>query len=221
MRLILIRHGQTPANVDGRLNTAAPGPGLTPLGEKQAAMIPEGLRGVRVDAIYASRLVRTQLTGRPLAEDRGLDVRVLEGIHEIEAGDLEDRRDLPAVRAYLGAAFAWGLGDLSRTVPGGTDGHGFFRRFDADIARVAAEAEHAVVVSHGAAIRVWVARRAGNVPPSYAGEHEIDNTGIVELEGSPETGWTLLTWQGEPVGGPQLADASAEDPTGESLAEVD
>jgi probable phosphoglycerate mutase len=106
-------------------------------------------------------------------------------------------------------------------MPGGTDGHEFFRRFDADIARVAAEAEHAVVVSHGAAIRVWVAGRAINVPPSYAGEHEIDNTGIVELEGTPETGWTLLSWQGEPVGGPQLADPSAEDPTGETLAEAE
>ena len=221
MRLILIRHGQTPANVDGRLSTAAPGPGLTPLGDTQAAMIPEGLRGVEVEAIYASRLLRTQLTARPLAEERGLDVRVLEGIHEIEAGDLEDRRDLPAVRAYLGAAFAWGTGDLSRAMPGGPDGHEFFRRFDADVALAAAEAEHAVLVSHGAAIRVWVAGRALNVPPSYAGEHEIDNTGIVELEGSPEAGWTLLTWQGEPVGGPQLADATAEDPTGESLAEVE
>ena len=29
MRLLLIRHGQTPANVRGELDTAAPGPGLT------------------------------------------------------------------------------------------------------------------------------------------------------------------------------------------------
>ena len=220
MRLLLIRHGQTPANVDGRLNTAAPGPGLTTLGERQAVMIPRALKSTPVDAIYASLLVRTQLTARPLAEDRGLDVTVLPGIHEIEAGDFEDLRDRASVRGYLETAFAWGLGDLTPTMPGGTDGHEFFRRFDADIATVAAAHENAVVVSHGAAIRVWVAGRATNVPPSYAGEHDIDNTGVIELEGSPEAGWTLVSWQGTPVGGAQLSDASAEDPTGETLADA-
>ena len=217
MRLYLIRHGQTPANVDGRLNTAVPGPGLTALGEKQAAMIPVALRDTPLDAIYASELVRTQRTAAPLAADRGLDVEVLPGIHEIEAGDLEDRRDMRSVRTYLETAFAWGLGDLSPVMPGGTDGFAFFARFDADIARVASESRNAVVVSHGAAIRVWVAGRATNVPPSFAGEHEIDNTGVVELEGSPADGWTLLSWQGTPVGGSELADATADDPTGEAL----
>jgi len=220
VRLFLIRHGQTPANVDGRLNTAVPGPGLTTLGERQAVMIPRAFKGTPVDAIYASLLVRTQLTARPLAEDRGLDVTVLPGIHEIEAGDLEDLRDRASVRSYLETAFAWGLGELAPTMPGGTDGHAFFRRFDADIATVAAAHGSAVVVSHGAAIRVWVAGRATNVPPSYAGEHDIDNTGVIELEGSPEAGWTLVSWQGTPVGGEQLADATAEDPTGETLADA-
>lgn len=220
MRLHLIRHGQTPANVDGRLNTAAPGPGLTALGEKQAGMIPAALLGTPVDALYASVLVRTQLTAVPLAADRGLGVMVLPGIHEIEAGALEDLRDPRSVRTYLETVFAWGLGDLSPAMPGGTDGHEFFGRFDADIARVAAEAENAIVVSHGAALRVWVAARATNVPPSYAGEHDIDNTGVIELEGSPDAGWTLLSWQGTPVGGAELADRTAEDPTGESLSDV-
>jgi probable phosphoglycerate mutase len=64
---------------------------------------------------------------------------------------------------------------------------------------------------------VWVAGRARNVPPSFAGEHEIDSTGVVELEGSPDAGWTLLSWQGSPVGGSDLADDNAEDPTGEAL----
>ena len=216
MRLLLIRHGQTPANVAGRLDTATPGPGLTALGTRQAEEIPHALRGDPIDAIFASKLVRTQLTAAPLAADRGLDVTVLDGIHEIEAGSLEALTDHDSVRAYLMTAFSWGLGDLDVTMPGGTDGHEFFARFDEGIA-IAAQQQEAVVFSHGAAIRVWVAGRATNVPPSFAGEHEIDNTGVVELEGSPEAGWTLLSWQGSPVGGSDLADDAAEDPTGEAL----
>jgi probable phosphoglycerate mutase len=77
----------------------------------------------------------------------------------------------------------------------------------------------AVVFSHGAAIRSWVAMRAKNIQPQFAAEHHLDNTGIIELDGSPGN-WTLRTWHGTPVGGPELADASAEDPTGETLSEA-
>lgn len=221
MRLLLIRHGQTPENVRGGLSTAAPGPGLTELGARQAAMIPDALRDEAIDAIYVSKLVRTHLTGEPLAIDRALDLRELDSIHEIEAGELEGKTDKDAVRTYLETAFAWGLGDLDVRMPGAGTGHEFFERFDAGIAEVAAsEVQTAVVVSHGAAIRVWVAGRSTNVAPSFAGQNELDNTGIVELQGSPDEGWALVSWAGLPVGGADLVDDTAADPTGETLDEA-
>lgn len=218
MRLLLIRHGQTPSNVDGLLDTARPGPGLTELGERQAAEIPDALKHEAIDGIYVSVLRRTLITATPLIVDRGVDPVELPGIHEIEAGDLEMRHDHEAYRIYLETAFAWGMGDLDRRMPGATDGHEFFRRFDESIASVTGN--NAVVFSHGAAIRVWVAGRAINVPPSFAGEHDIQNTGVVELDGSLESGFTLLSWQGTPVGGSDLSDDTAEDPTGETLDEA-
>lgn len=221
MRLLLIRHGQTPSNVDGLLDTAAPGPGLTELGRAQAARIPDALAGEPIDGLFVSRLRRTTLTAEPLASARGLTPVLLPGIHEIEAAELEMRRDHEAIRTYLETAFAWGLGELGARMPGGEDGHEFFARFDESI-RTAADSGvgTAAVVSHGAAIRVWVAGRARNVPPSFAGRHEIQNTGIVELVGTPEIGWTLVAWQGTPVGGPALSDERADDPTGETLDEA-
>lgn len=221
MRLLLIRHGQTPSNVEGFLDTAAPGPGLTDLGLRQASRIPESLADEPIDGLYVSRLQRTVLTAQPLASARGLHPVLLPGVHEIEAAQLEMRRDRDAVRTYLETAFAWGLGDLTVRMPGGEDGHEFFGRFDESVNSVAeAGVGTAAIISHGAAIRVWVAGRARNVPPTYAGEHEIQNTGIVELVGTPDAGWTLVTWQGSPVGGLGLRDADAEDPTGESLDEA-
>ncbi|MDO7881892.1 histidine phosphatase family protein [Salinibacterium soli] len=218
MRLLLVRHGQTPSNVAGLLDTAAPGPGLTELGHRQAAEIPDALRSDPVDGVWVSSLRRTHLTAAPLAADRGLEAIELPGIHEIAAGELELRRDHEAVRVYLETVFSWGLGGLDVRMPGGEDGHEFFERFDSSIARVEASgAGAAVVVSHGAAIRVWVAGRAINVPPSFAAEHDIQNTGVVELDGSSDAGWTLLSWQGTPVGGSDLIDEDAADPTGESI----
>lgn len=218
MRLLLIRHGQTPANVLGQLDTAHPGPGLTELGERQASVIPEALRFDTIDAVFASTLQRTQLTAQPLAIDRGLDIQVTNGLHEIEAGSLERLSDHASVRAYMETAFAWGAGNLDVEMPGGTDGHAFFARFDAGIAEATADAQTAAVFSHGAAIRVWAASRATNVPPMFAGLHDLDNTGVVELSGSAAEGWTLLSWAGVPLGGEPLTDPDAQDPTGEALS---
>jgi broad specificity phosphatase PhoE len=220
MRLLLIRHGQTAANVRGSLDTAHPGPKLTPLGKRQAAEIPNALGGLPIDAIYTSTLVRTQLTAEPLARDRGLDPIVRRGLHEIEAGDLEGRTDDRSVRAYLEVIWAWRRGDMDARIPGGPNGVEFYARFDDDIEHITSRGDDtAVVFSHGAAIRSWVAMRAKNIEPQFAAEHHLDNTGIIVIGGSPGD-WTLETWQGIPVGGPQLADVSADDPMGETLSEA-
>ena len=200
MRLFLIRHGQTPANVLGALDTANPGPGLTELGARQAAVIPDVLRLDSIDAIFASTRVRTQLTAQPLAVDRRLDVQVTAGLHEIEAGSLEGRSDRASVRSYLETIYAWGAGDLDVRMPGAADGNAFFARFDADIEAAATGARTAAVFSHGAAIRVWTAARARNVQPMFVGMNVLGNTGVVELTGSPREGWTLVSWAGVPVG---------------------
>lgn len=221
MRLFLIRHGQTPANVLGQLDTAHPGPGLTQRGHEQAARVPDALSGEPIDAIFASTLVRTQLTAVPLADARTIDVEVRSGLHEIEAGELEMRSDRHSVRRYLETVFAWGAGDLDAVMPGGGTGHDFFGRYNTDLREIAESgASSAAVVSHGAAIRVWVAANATNVAPSFAGENDLDNTGVVVVEGSFTEGWTLTRWADRPVGGAELADATAADPTGETLSEA-
>lgn len=219
MRLLLIRHGQTPGNVLGQLDTAHPGPGLTGLGERQAAALARSLANERIDLLYASTLVRTQLTAAPLASSRGLDIEVLAGLREIEAGALEKFTDRESHLRYLDTVFAWTAGELDRRMPAGPTGHDFFERYDESIARIAgasAGSDNATVavVSHGAAIRVWTGRRASNVEPGFAARHVLANTGIVALEGDPDGGWRLIHWDDSPVGGLALADPTADDPTG-------
>lgn len=220
MRLLLIRHAQTPANVRGALDTAAPGPGLTQLGEQQAAAVPKALRDENIQGIYASRLVRTQLTADPLSLVRGLDVVVHEGLHEIEAGALEARTDEESIRAYIGTVLKWGVGELDARMPGAHDGYEFFRRFDAAVAEIAsAHDDTAIAFSHGAAIRAWVGSRALNISGEFTLNNPIDNTGVAALEGSPELGWRLVSWAGAPVGGEQLADVLAPDPAGDATVQ--
>ncbi|MGW0994827.1 histidine phosphatase family protein [Streptomyces sp. NPDC002520] len=214
MRLLLVRHGQTPSNVDHLLDTAVPGPGLTPLGERQAAALPEVLAGEDIEALYASTLLRTQLTAAPLAAARGLEVIVRDGIRELSAGDLEMLPgESPEGRVYMRIAFAWATGDTALRVPGGESGEEALGRYDAVIAEAAASGAGAVaMVSHGAAIRVWVAARADNVDVAFAAAHPLANTGVVVLEGSPSDGWKALSWEGATV-----VPAGDSGPTGEPV----
>lgn len=224
MRLLLIRHGQTPANVRGELDTAEPGPGLTRLGLAQANNIPAALREERIDALFASSLIRTQQTAAPLGLARRLPVVVLPGVHEIEAGDVEMATDHESYRTYLGTCMAWGLGERDRMMPGAATGHDFFQRFSASIesaaTSLASPHETAAVVTHAAAMRVWVAGSARNIDPTFVTRQELDNTGMVVLEGTPTEGWELLEWHGTPLGGEVLVDDLAVDPTGESIDEA-
>jgi broad specificity phosphatase PhoE len=222
MRILLVRHGQTPANVRGELDTAAPGPGLTELGARQAEAVVEALGHEPIAAIYVSKLRRTHETAAPLAAALGLTPIELSGTHEIEAGDVEGRSDHDAVRTYLGTVFAWGSGDPSPAMPGGPDGHAFFARFDDAVAQVAAAHPDGtvVLVSHGAAIRVWTGARVANLGDGFTADNHLENTGVVVIEGSPASGWTALSWAGQPLGGDELSDPTADDPTGETLDEA-
>ncbi|WP_115788973.1 histidine phosphatase family protein [Arthrobacter silvisoli] len=218
MRLLLIRHGQTPGNVLGQLDTAFPGPGLTGLGERQAAALPEALADEAIEAIYTSTLLRTQLTAAPLARALGLDPEILDGVHEIEAGSLEKKTDHGSHMRYMGTVFAWSDGNLDLRMPGAFTGHDFFERFDASVNKVVAAGHGtAAIVSHGAAIRCWAGRRAEDIDTLFAETHQLPNTGIVALEGDPDSGWSVLHWDSIPVGGRALADPTAEDPTGEAV----
>jgi broad specificity phosphatase PhoE len=223
MRILFVRHGQTPANVQGILDTAAPGPGLTELGARQADAVVDALGHETIAAIYVSKLVRTHETAAPLAAALSLTPIELPGTHEIEAGDIEGRSDHAAVRTYLTTVFAWGSGDHDPVMPGGGDGHAFFARFDDAIAGIAAAHPGdatVVVVSHGAAIRVWTGARVRNLGDGFTADNHLDNTGVVVVEGSLDAGWTALSWGGMPVGGELLADVGADDPTGDPVDEA-
>jgi probable phosphoglycerate mutase len=138
--------------------------------------------------VYTSNLVRTQQTARPVAEHRGLRLQVLPELREISAGD--DELSTDATR-YIGTLVAWGRGELDARIPGGEDAHEFFTRFDAAIGEVAASGREVVmVVSHGAALRVWSSERVRGFTEALGRAH-LDNTGVIVVDGSPDEGWEL------------------------------
>ncbi len=214
MRLILVRHGQTPSNVRGLLDTRVPGPGLTRLGLQQAAALPGALAGEDIGAIYVSTMVRTHLTAAHLAAALEVETVQRAGIREIMSGDLEMRGDRASVEQYMTTIFDWTLGDVDKRMPGGESGAEFFARFDG-VVEEAADAGHAnvAIVSHGAAIRAWSSYRSVNLPEGFIRDNPLHNTGIVVAEGEPGDSWRILSFMGEAIVGDR-ADAVGTGPAG-------
>ncbi|GAA3536281.1 histidine phosphatase family protein [Amycolatopsis ultiminotia] len=199
MRLLLVRHGQTEGNVRGALDTALPGPPLTDLGREQAQALAERLGADPIVAVYASQATRAQQTAAPLAESFGLDVQVIEGVKEVDAGELENRTDRPAIETYLRAVAAWTRGELAVAIPGGETGAQVRERMLRAATQLRDKHEETepdgvvVLVSHGGAIRLAGEWLAPNVPAEVAAAALIPNTASIELLAEPD-GWRCLRW---------------------------
>jgi probable phosphoglycerate mutase len=219
MRLYLARHAQTLSNVTHALDTAYPGAALTGLGQEQAARLAARLAGEPLAVVAASPLLRAQQTAAALAAERDLEVLTLDGLREVDAGDLEMQTAPEAIEGYIGPLKAWAAGDLDATIPGGPSGHEFLSRFDDAVRAIAAAAGAAgrddgadglaaLAVSHGAAIRSWSALRCRNADSATVSSRYLANTDILVVEGSPGSGWLLDGWLEEPA----VPDAGQSDP---------
>ncbi len=52
--------------------------------------------------------------------ESGITLQVREGLHEAQAGELEDRSDLESHRMFAKVFHTWHTGDLSARIPGGS-----------------------------------------------------------------------------------------------------
>ena len=197
LRLVLARHGQSTANAEGILDTRLPGHPLTEEGQRQAADLARLLAGEPVVAVYASRARRAQQTAQPVAALHNLTVQILDRVHEVSIGDLEGRQTPEAHRTLHDMYRCWHYGDLDQARPGGESGKQLLDRYLADIAaiRAAHRDATAVLVSHGAAIRLATVALAANIDGSFAAPRLLPNAATVLLE-ADRVGWRCLRWDG-------------------------
>jgi broad specificity phosphatase PhoE len=71
--LLLVRHGETDWNADGRLQGQTDRP-LSDFGRRQAQQLAEELRGEELEAVYSSDLARARETAEIVGERLGLPV---------------------------------------------------------------------------------------------------------------------------------------------------
>jgi len=224
-RLILVRHGQSHANVERRLDPRPPGAELTDLGRDQARAFARQL--TRPPLLVAhSAAVRAAQTAAEIGAELGLNAHELPGIHEVQVGELEDRSDDAAIKEFETVYQRWHLGEHELPMPRGETARQVLDRYLPVLSllrmRHLDTAAHGdvVVVSHGAAIRLVSAVIAG-VNPTFALDNHLGNTEPVVL--TPTTGgrWSCVQWgsltppfQPEPDVDPVADALQSADPMG-------
>jgi alpha-ribazole phosphatase len=88
VRLIVVRHGETPFNAQGRFTGQLDIP-LSARGEEQAEALGQRLSTVKLDVIVASDLQRARATAQAIARHHGLHVEEDVDLREIAFGSWE------------------------------------------------------------------------------------------------------------------------------------
>jgi len=196
VKLILARHGRTEGNVIKALDSRPPGMPLDEVGRAQAEELARRLAAKPLAAVYASRATRAQQTAAPIAAVHDLPVVVLDGVQEVDCGELEGATDPASHERFQDVYEAWLNEEFDARLPGGESALEVRARFVAAVEAVAAD-DPVVVVSHGAAIRLGVGALLGE----GAETRYVPNAGLVVLTGAPGR-WALEHWDGaEPVPG--------------------
>jgi len=185
-RIILIRHGESIWNNEGRIQGWSDSP-LSDWGREQAALVARRLADTPVSAVYASPLLRARETADVIADDLGLKVEVDERLKELRLGELEGLTREEVEEHYPSVSEGWRENAWWVPIPGGEGFRAFRRRVVEAMSEITERHadEIIAVVAHGGSIGVWLAELL-ELHPDKRLPFWLDNTSvnIVELGGS-------------------------------------
>jgi broad specificity phosphatase PhoE len=198
-RLVLVRHGQSYANVDRKLDTRPPGTELTPLGRDQARAFARAAAS-QPGLLLHSVATRAAQTAAEISTEVNVAATEVTGIHEVQVGDLENRNDDDAVAEFDAVYRRWHEGERDVPLPGGETANQVLDRYLPVLTGLRTRylddddwTNDIVVVSHGAAIRLTAAVLAG-VESSFVLDHHLANTEAVVLTPVTDGRWSCVRW---------------------------
>lgn len=159
MRLWLVRHGETEANVAGLYSGHAPTP-LTERGIAQAKTLATLLRHAPIEHVLCSELERARHTTQLILGDRDIPQRIMPELNEMFFGDWEMRHHRDLAREDAENYALW-CNDWQNATP--TNGEGFqafSQRVERFITQLAddTESQNLLIVSHQGVLSVLIAR---------------------------------------------------------------
>jgi len=191
-RLLLVRHGETDANREFRMQGVSD-MSLNEEGRRQLECTAARLADEEIHAIYASDLARAIESAEPIAMRHGLTVRTDPRLREQNLGDWEGDVwfDLPEI--YGQDALDAFMGDLDYGPPGGETKREVLERFHDAVLDIGArhEGETICIVTHGGPLMVF-AYDAMRIPFGRENRFYAANGSLSELV-RMDGFWRLVT----------------------------
>ncbi len=186
MRLILVRHGETEWNREGRFQGQSP-VGLSEKGIRQARETARALVAMKPTAIYSSPLTRAMMTANEIGKAVSLEVTPLEGIKEVHLGEMEGITGREMRDRFAQFYATWRRDPSQAVFPAGESMRQLQERaWNAIVGLEKAHPNGAVVaVSHNFAIRTILCRFMG-LPLSRFHRLRVDlaSVGVLQTNGS-------------------------------------
>ena len=182
MRLLLIRHGESTANAEHRLQGHLDIP-LNDRGRRESDLLAERLSRLTIDALYSSPLSRARETAETVAKRVGLDVIERPALMERDVGELAGLTREEIRARYPEYVRARAAGDSNVTVAGYESDDDLAQR----VMRVLEETvgdhprQTVAVVTHGGVIAV-VCRQTLQMPVARPGPFAVSNVGITTFD---------------------------------------
>lgn len=193
--LLLIRHGETADNAR-RIFQGQGGRGLHRLGRAQALRLAGRLRKNPPNAVVSSDLERAVETARILSEACDVPVELDEGLREVDVGTWTGKSYEDVALRFPEEWAAWEAGaDVRRG--GGETYAELAERFDRTVTRIAtrhAQAGSIAIVSHGGAIKSWIAKLLGVSEEGRRALGSVANCGITLVERDADAHHRLRSW---------------------------
>lgn len=193
--LLLVRHGQSEAYVEGRTFALVDGHGDPPLsdvGREQAMRVCDRLADAGIDAIYVTTLRRTVQTAAPLAERLSVTPHVEPGLREVYLGEWEGGLYRKMVADFHPIAQRMFAEERWDVIPGAESLVSFDGRVRAAIGRIATEraGQRVAVFTHGGVIGQALALATGSRPFAF---NAADNASISRVIVTQEK-WYIRTF---------------------------
>lgn len=181
-RLLIVRHGETPWNAEGRLQGHAD-IDISEKGRQQAGKVAKRLADTPIDVAYASDLARAWHTAKIVLDQRDVPLHPAEGLREryygvFEGLTVEDRK------ARYPDEFAASLvKDLEFAAPGGESARGTLERMTRVIGEIKQRHlnETVLIVGHGGSLRSAIIALM-ELPPEATWRFVMGNCGLTVID---------------------------------------
>lgn len=193
-RLLIIRHGETDFNAEGRFQGHIDRP-LNSTGIAQAEAVARRIASLSTDILFCSDLLRAQQTARIVGQPHGLTPSLEPLLRERHLGVIQGLTAAEAMQQIPDVFTAYKQGHPDYTIPEGESRQQFQDRTIAALTKIALshQQKHILIIAHGGTVDCLFRHTCG-IPLTAKRHWRLWNAGLNSFSCDANGQWRLETW---------------------------